>query len=244
MLAGENIGKESAAASTSLLSNSETSTTSRALLVGSDPFAGSRCASACAGLKPQRYPTASRLERRSRALCPYRPRVRPADLQYVELSQVSARSVPLGCSLETIISRVAIRSGSTRSASRRAPTKLRSFSRSAISFATQRSSLSRHQPVKRGLPAGAAVLAFCTLTRRSRQPWGRTAVSRSTPSMLKPWSSSKGENSPATPRSGRPVELSPRCCRRPGGCPPRSTSSPQRGAATRRGCPRWPGSRP
>jgi hypothetical protein len=38
--------------------------------------------------------------------------------------------------------------------------EVENFLAKAISFATQRSSLSRHQPVKRGSPAGAAVLAF------------------------------------------------------------------------------------
>jgi nucleoside-diphosphate-sugar epimerase len=51
-------------------------------------------------------------------------------------------------------------STSTRPALTRTATKLRSFSRNAVSFATQRSSLSRHQPVKRGSPLGAAALAL------------------------------------------------------------------------------------
>src|SRR5580692_9853504 len=86
-----------------------------------------------------------------------------------------------------------------------AATKFRSFSRKAQSLATHRSSLSRHQPVYRGSPSGAAVLAFWTLTSLLRQPAGRADVLRSTPPMLNPWSSSNGENSPATPsmRSGR-----------------------------------------
>jgi len=73
------------------------------------------------------------------------------------------------------------------------------LSRKAQSLATQRSSLSRHQPVYWGSPSGAAVLAFWTLTSRPRQPVGSADVLRSTPSMLNPWSSSNGENSPATP---------------------------------------------
>jgi hypothetical protein len=45
-----------------------------------------------------------------------------------------------------------------------AATKFWSFSRKAQSLATQRSSLSRHQPVYWRSPSGAAVLAFWTLT--------------------------------------------------------------------------------
>jgi hypothetical protein len=56
-----------------------------------------------------------------------------------------------------------------------------------------------------GAPEGGAVFGFWTLTKRSCQPSGRTAVSRSTPSMLKPYCSSNGDHSPATPsmRSAR-----------------------------------------
>src|SRR5450631_3947894 len=63
----------------------------------------------------------------------------------------------------------------------------------------------RKDELNTGSPEGAAVLAFCTLMSRSRQRSGSTEVSRSTPSMLKPWSASNGENSPATPsiRSAR-----------------------------------------
>jgi hypothetical protein len=43
------------------------------------------------------------------------------------------------------------------------------------------------------------VLAFRTRTSRLRQPTGRADVLRSTPSMLKPWSASNEESSPATP---------------------------------------------
>ena len=50
-----------------------------------------------------------------------------------------------------------------------------------------------------GRPDGAAVFAFWTGTSRSRHPAGRTAVSRSTPSMLNPCCSSNGDHSPATP---------------------------------------------
>jgi hypothetical protein len=46
----------------------------------------------------------------------------------------------------------------------------------AQSLATQRSPLSRHQPVNCGCPAGAAVLAFCTFTNRSRHPSGSVDV--------------------------------------------------------------------
>src|ERR1700761_1866325 len=57
-----------------------------------------------------------------------------------------------------------------------AATKFWSFSRKAQSLATQRSSLSRHQPVYWGSPSGAAVLAFWTLTSLPRQPVGRADV--------------------------------------------------------------------
>ena len=67
-----------------------------------------------------------------------------------------------------------------------AATKFWSFSRKAQSLATQRSSLSRHQPVYWGSPSGAAVLTFWTLTSLLRQPVGRADVLRSTPSMLNP----------------------------------------------------------
>src|ERR1700761_2626860 len=77
-----------------------------------------------------------------------------------------------------------------------AATKFWSFSRKAQSLATQRSSLSRHQPVYWGSPSGAAVLAFWTLTSLLRQPVGRADVLRSTPSMLNPWSSSNGGELP------------------------------------------------
>ena len=50
--------------------------------------------------------------------------------------------------------------GSTSPTLSSAMTKLRSFSRSAQSLATQRSSLSRHHPVNCGSPVGLAVLAF------------------------------------------------------------------------------------
>ena len=52
-----------------------------------------------------------------------------------------------------------------------------------------------------GCPAAAAVLAFCTFTNRSRHRSGSADVSRSTPSMLKPCSSSNVENSSRRPRS-------------------------------------------
>lgn len=71
----------------------------------------------------------------------------------------------------------------TRSASRSAATKLRSFSWRAPSVVTRRS-LARHQPEKTGWPAGAAVLTLRTWISRSRQPSARTVVSRSTPSAI------------------------------------------------------------
>lgn len=107
--------------------------------------------------------------------------------------------------------RCAITALSTRLSLIRASTKLRSFSRKAHSFATQRSSLSRHQPMYCGWRAGAAVFSFCTLTSRVRQPSGSADVVRSTPSMLKPCCCSKRENSPATPTmrsASRMVSLS------------------------------------
>ena len=65
--------------------------------------------------------------------------------------RVPARRL-LGARPTRLIAATAIRSAFTRPASSSAATKLRSFSRRAMSFATQRSSLSRHQPVKCGSP--------------------------------------------------------------------------------------------
>jgi hypothetical protein len=106
---------------------------------------------------------------------------------YAENSSHSAARTALGlyCS-GTVTRRAAITPGSTRSALSGAETKFWSFSRNAHNFATQRSSLSRHQPVNCSPPPAAAVLAFCTLTSRSRQPSGNADVCRSTPSILKP----------------------------------------------------------
>ena len=77
-----------------------------------------------------------------------------------------------------------------------------------------------------GAPAGGAVFAFWTLTSRSRQRLGRTTVWRSTPSMLKPCCSSKGDHSPATPSIRSPSDgRYPRWHRgRSEGCRPRQTS--------------------
>ena len=67
---------------------------------------------------------------------------------YAEDSSHSAARTALGlyCS-GTVARRAAITPGSTRSALSSAETKFWSFSRNAHNFATQRSSLSRHQPV-------------------------------------------------------------------------------------------------
>ena len=84
---------------------------------------------------------------------------------YAEDASHSAARTAVGlyCS-GTVARRAAITPGSTRLAPSSAETKFWSFSRNAHNFATQRSSLSRHQPVNCGPPPAAAVLAFCTLT--------------------------------------------------------------------------------
>jgi hypothetical protein len=60
----------------------------------------------------------------------------------------------------TVESRAITALTSTSPAFRSAATKFLSFSRKAQSFATHRSSLSRHQPVNRGHPEGAAAPAL------------------------------------------------------------------------------------
>jgi hypothetical protein len=69
---------------------------------------------------------------------------------------------------------------------------------------TQASGSPTHSADLSADPSGLT-MAFWTLTSLPRQPVGRADMLRSTPSMLNPWSSSNGENSPATPsmRSAR-----------------------------------------
>ena len=95
----------------------------------------------------------------------------------------------------TLRSRLRITPASTSPASSRAATKLRSFSLNAQSLATQRSSLSRHQPVNCGCPGGAAVLAFCT-SPTVAPPIRERRRFQIDPSMLKPCSASNVRTHP------------------------------------------------
>ena len=159
-------------------------------------------------------------------------------------SHFIAISTRPGCCGSIVGSRASMTPSSTRPASRSAATKFVSFSRYAHSLATQRSSLSKHQPVNWRSVPGAAVLMFWTLTRRSRHPEGSIEVVRSTPSMLKPCSPSNGDNSPATPSissAKRAVSSSSSAIGRT------STSSDivaLRGSRPRRTCPESPASPP
>ncbi len=87
--------------------------------------------------------------RSGRALADFQWRLSAQDA-----SQPAARSAAGRYRSGTVASRAAISPESTRPALSSSETKFWSFSRSAHSFATQRSSLPRHQPVNCGLPPG------------------------------------------------------------------------------------------